>query len=202
MRKGQTPKGKSLSATSPVQAAGTLEGKEPQGTHGPGKGAQLPTLPAMLMPLAFPSPSSLALGASPPSSPSVGSPSSLSAPPPTSHTPCPAPSHGALGSSRQRRQKGRNKGGNCQATWSVRVTAGMEVRPGWTVRGRRASMREPRSSHVDHTPSSQPPPGPRTSGQAPLSPPPLRLSHSLGVAPWRAESFLPTRVCKHRDGKC
>ena len=87
MRKGQTPKGKSLSATSPVQAAGTLEGKEPQGTHGPGKGAQLPTLPAMLMPLAFPSPSSLALGASPPSSPSVGSPSSLSAPPqlPTPH---------------------------------------------------------------------------------------------------------------------
>lgn len=56
MRKGQTPKGKSSSATSPVQPAGTLEGKEPQGTHGPGKGAQLPPLPAMLMPLAFPSP--------------------------------------------------------------------------------------------------------------------------------------------------
>lgn len=56
MRKGQTPKGKSSSATSPVQPAGTLEGKGPQGTHGLGKGAQLPPLPAMLRPLAFPPP--------------------------------------------------------------------------------------------------------------------------------------------------
>ena len=60
-------------------------------------------------------------------------------------------------------------------------------------------MREARSSHVDRTQPSQPPPSARTSGQAPLLP--SRLSHSLGM-PWRTESFLPARVCKHRDGKC
>lgn len=200
MRKGQTPKGKSSSATSPVQPAGTLEGKGPQGTHGLGKGAQLPPLPAMLRPLAFPPPPPLLLWGHRPLPSLQLDPHLPSLLPPTSHTPCPAPSHGALGSSRQRRQKGRNGGGDCQATWSMRVRAGMEVRPGRTVRGGRASMREARSSHVDRTQPSQPPPGPRTSGQAPLLP--SRLSHSLGITPWRTESFLPTRVCKHRDGKC
>ena len=86
MRKGQTPKGKSSSATSPVQAAGTLEGKEPQGTHGPGKGAQLPPLPAMLMPLAFPAPLLSSSGGIAPFFPFSWIPIFSLCSPPTSHT--------------------------------------------------------------------------------------------------------------------
>lgn len=55
-------------------------------------------------------------------------------------------------------------------------------------------MREPRRSHVDRTPSSQPPPGPRTSGQAPLSPPPLEAQPQPG------DHALESRVLPPRQG--
>lgn len=51
-----------------------------------------------------------------------------------------------------------------------------------------------------HPPSHHQALGPLARPPSPLLP--LRLSHSLGITPWRAESFLPARVCKHRDGKC
>lgn len=178
-RRGQTPKGKSLSAQPLAQPGGGLRGAEPGARVG-WEGSRLPALPTMLMPRAVPSAPPLRLQGhrvSLLSLPSIRPPPSPSASP---STPRPVSSPEPRSPQKQQTQETARPSGQCASGQRGRRDRAAPWRPdsAWEEDGVREGGSSRRTSLCPLTP-----------GRAPRSPPPLQdqAPKSRGLLPPRLD---------------